>query len=364
MDKKAKIVVIGGGFGGARAAQELWKLGCRDVTLIDRKDYFEVTYATLRGVVEPKKWGLKSRKRYAEFIKGSFLQGVVKTLKENEVILEDGQTIDFNMAVIATGSSYPSFGIAKPNEEWHLKDRENQFGFEHFLLEKAKSILIIGGGPVGVEFAGEIASFFRDKSVTLIHNKKRLLDAFTTRCSVIAKRELENLNVRVILDEQVEKSDGRTNIYRSKKSGAEYQADQVYFCVGTQINTDFMKEYFRSTLDARGSIKVDPYLRVEGYDHIYAIGDCSNFKELKLGYLADLQAERAASNIHCHITGRRLKIYKRHPELALIPTGRKAGVVHLPIGAASLKLIVDLKQKDLFIGKVFKNLGTTPGQTQ
>ena len=71
MKKQTDVLIVGGGFGGLATAQKLAENGV-DVTLIDRKDYFEVTFATLRNVTNPKMLGNTARKRYADFIKGGF----------------------------------------------------------------------------------------------------------------------------------------------------------------------------------------------------------------------------------------------------------------------------------------------------
>jgi NADH dehydrogenase FAD-containing subunit len=356
-----KILVIGGGFGGARAAQELCKAGFTNVTLVDRKSYFEVTYATLRGVVEPQVWGAKSRKAYTDFLLGKFIQGAVTVLDENEARLSTGETVDFDFAVIATGTSYPTFTISKPLDQLTTLDRTRHIESEHLKLDNARSVLILGGGPVGVEFAGEIASYYKNKEITLVHDRDRLLNGFNERCAKIALRKLNDLGVQVVLNETIRKKEGEDNTYVSIKTERVYKADSIHVCAGPVVQTAMMNMHFGDCLDNRGVIKVDPFLMVKGRKNFFAVGDCNDVKEMKLGYLADIQGKAAAANLVRLIDGQPLKPYKPHPLLALIPIGRAGGVVQTPLGATTLKFLVNLKQKDLFIKRALGNLGTRPG---
>jgi len=82
------VVVIGGGFAGTRVAQEVAKhSNLADVTLIDRKAHFEVTYATLRAMVEPLTIGRRFAKRYVDFVRGDFIQETVADINTKELVL-------------------------------------------------------------------------------------------------------------------------------------------------------------------------------------------------------------------------------------------------------------------------------------
>ncbi len=351
----SKIVIIGGGFAGARTAQDLVKSGFLNVTLIDRKDYFEVTYATLRGVTQPKKWGESSRKKYTDFFDGRFLQASVTEMSENHLLTDTDESINFDYAVIATGSSYPSFQIGKSSSALSLEQRNLHFEQENKKLLKAKNIVIIGGGPVGVELAGEIADYYPDKSVTLIQKSNRLLNGFRQKTSDTANRLLTKVGVRVLLNDTMEENS--KGEYFTVNSQEMLPADLVYNCVGVTVNTGWLSQRLANSLNDRGHLMVDEFLRVENHQHIFAIGDCSNIKEAKLGYLADIQGEAVAKNMLRLVKGKKLKAYKTNPDVVLVPTGRKSGLVQLPFAVTTLKLLVNMKQKDLFILKAFKGLG-------
>jgi len=355
MKFNSKIVIIGGGFAGARTAQDLVKNGFNDVTLIDRKDYFEVTYATLRGVTQPNKWGTSSRKKYTDFFNGRFLQASVREMSKTQIYTDSGELISFDYAVIATGSSYPSFQIGKSSSALSLEQRNMHFEQENKKLVKANNIVIVGGGPVGVELAGEIADYYPGKNVTLIQKSDRLLNGFRKKTGETAHKLLSKLGVRVLLNDTMEENiNGEYFTTNSKQLLA---ADLIYNCVGVKVNTDWLTRNFSHTLNDHGHLRVDDFLRVESYDNIFAIGDCSNIKEAKLGYLADIQGEAVAKNMLRLVKGKKLKAYKTNPDVVLVPTGRESGLVQLPFAVTTLNFLVNMKQKDLFILKAFKGLG-------
>lgn len=345
MTKDSKVLVIGGGYAGARVTQDLAKAGFKRITLIDKKDYFEVTYATMRALAQPA-LGNHSRHAYADFIKGEFTQGVVAELAPTSAQLENGSSLDFDIAVLATGSSYPTFPIGKSQTAMHLSDRNAEVSKAHEQLVRAKNVLIIGGGIVGVELAGEIADPFPDKRVTLAHSGDRLLSELKPKASTIAEQKLNDLGVRVLCKTRVTEND---EVYK--------QSDLIYNCVGLKPNTALMDMHFSSSLDEQSRIKVDSQFRVEGTENIFALGDCANIPEGKLGYLADQQAGALAKNIIAMSSGKSCKNYKANPMMALVPIGHKQGLVQLPFAVTTLGFMVNMKQKDMFIAKAYKALG-------
>ncbi|MEJ8472577.1 NAD(P)/FAD-dependent oxidoreductase [Roseibium algae] len=345
MKQQDKILIIGGGFGGARVANDLAKAGFNDVTLVDRKDYFEVTYSTLRTLVQPE-IGDRARMKYAELINCKFVQGDVSELRHNEALMADGQVLPFDYAVVATGSSYGSFPVAKSDKQLTIEGRKKEFTAAHDQLENASSVLIIGGGPVGVELAGEIIGQYPQKSVTLAQGSGRLLDALAPKASRLAETQLASLGVNILLNTRLSETD---EFYRN--------SDVVYLCVGQKPNTALMQTNFAGSVTDRGLIKVDASLRVEGTQNLYALGDCSNAPGLKLGYLADIQATLLAKNIVAAVQGKRSKPYKSSPDMALIPIGPEKGFVQLPFMVTTFRPLVNMKQKDMFISRQYGNLG-------
>ncbi|MEH6450529.1 MAG: FAD-dependent oxidoreductase [Oleispira sp.] len=344
MQKQTDVLIIGGGFGGVATAQKLAKKGV-SVTLVDRKDYFEVTFAILRNVTAPKALGNTSRKLYRDFIAGAFIQGSIESMNDKEAKLANGDVIRFKQAVIASGSRYPSLPLAKSNSRFDYAERNQEMLDEHALLAAAKSVLVIGGGAVGVEFAGEIASAFPDKEITLSHSGDALLNNMKPKAQ---RKALEQLTAKGVIVK-----------FNSRYREGDKKAELVYSCVGMLPNTEFLQAELAATLNDKGLIKVDDFMKVKGYDNLYALGDCAALDDHKHGYIATVQGGMLADAILKSAKGKKVKPYKTPPFAIITPTGTDTGVAQMPFGIFTAKFLVNLKQKDLGISNIYKMLGTS-----
>lgn len=352
MMKRVEVLIIGGGFAGVSAAQALEKQGVKTL-LVDRKDYFEVTFATLRNVAAPEVTKSDARKRYTSFLTGEFVQSGVATLDNHSATLENGEVIKFDTAIIATGTRYPTMPVAKSNTALDLETRNQEMLTHHQALKAANKVLVIGGGVVGVELAGEIAYAFPDKQTVLAHNSSQILDGFKTKTRRKSLQQLESLGVKVEFNTRYRQVEGT---YIDENSGNASDADLVLSAVGTLPNSEFLEAKLGHILNSRGFVKVNDQLEVMGQVNMYALGDVADVGEPKLGYLAQQQGEYVAKTILNKRKNKKTKGYKRNPLMALIPTGQKTGVVELPFAVTTFKPLVNMKQKDLFISKVYKAL--------
>lgn len=359
----ADVLIIGGGFAGVTVAQALEKQGIKTL-LTDKKNYFEVTFATLRNIAAPEKTGNQSRKLYRDFLSGEFIQSGVTHLREKEATLENGDSVHFSQAVIASGTRYPTLPIAKTNDAMNISDRNQELLDSHSRLRQASKVLIIGGGVVGVELAGEIAYAMPNTEVTLAHGNEQLLDGFKPKAQRKAQEQLSALGVKLKFNTRFQKEG---DIYRDKISGSVSDADIVFPATGVLPNNEFLIQDMEHILNDRGFIKVNQYLEIENYSHLYALGDIADVGEAKLGYLAQQQGDHLAKLIAEKLKQpasrkkTKSKPYKRNPLMALIPVGQKKGVVQLPFAVTTLKPLVNMKQKDLFINKIYSAFGTEPG---
>ena len=145
-------------------------------------------------------------------------------------------------------------------------------------IKEAKTILIIGGGPVGVELAGEIVVDFPDKKVILAHGGSRLIEFLGPKASEKALGWLRKKNVEVLLNERVDVDNRSEKTYRTS-SGQTIEADCDFLCVGRKVSSSWMQSSFlKEVLDETGRVKVDEYLRVEGHTNVFAVGDVTAIK--------------------------------------------------------------------------------------
>lgn len=355
MLKQTDVLIIGGGFAGVATAQKLANQGM-NITLVDRKDYFEVTFAVLRNVAAPESQGNRSRKLYRDFVGGDFVQGSIESMNDREAKLANGDVIRFQQAVIASGSRYPSLPLAKTNSQFDYAGRNQEMLDEHATLAAAKSVLVIGGGAVGVELAGEIASAFPNIDITLAHSGDALLGILKPKAQRKALEQLTAKGVTVKLNRRfVQESDQ----YRCSNTNETIKTDLVYTCVGMVPNTEFLRPEMVNVLDDKGLVKVDSFMKVKGYDNLYALGDCADLDDHKHGYLASVQGGLLADAIMKEAKGKKVKAYKTPPLAVVTPTGTDTGVAQMPFGVFTAKFLVNLKQKDLGISNMYKMLGTS-----
>ncbi|KAK6933578.1 FAD/NAD(P)-binding domain [Dillenia turbinata] len=352
--EKKRVVVIGGGIAGSLICYTLQFHA--DVVLIDPKEYFEIPWASLRAMVEPS-FAKRSVINHSEYLTNArVITSTAINITDGEVLTEDGQQISYDYLVVSTGhkDSFPKTRA----------ERLRQYQQESERIESAHSILIVGGGPTGVELASEIAVDFPGKKVKLVHRGSRLLEFVGHKASKKALDWLTKMGVEVILDQSVDLSSAEDGIYQTSR-GETIAADCHFVCIGSPIGSSWLKETFlKDNLDSQGKLVVDENLRVKGHNNIFVIGDITNIPEMKQGYLAQQHALVAAKNLKLLMDGgkeSKMATYKPGVAMAIISLGRREAVAQFPCFTMIGCLPGSIKSKDLFVGKTRKQLGLKPG---
>ena len=280
-------------------------------------------------------------------------------MNNQEAKLTNGESIRFKKAIIATGSRYASLPLAKSNSAFGYADRNQEILDEHQSLAAANSVLVIGGGLVGVEFAGDIASAFPDKEVILAHASDTLLEQSPAKVQRKALEQLTANGVTVKFNRRFAK-DG--DVYRCSISNETIQPDVAYVCVGMAPNTEFLRAELPEILNDRGLVKVDAFMKVVGHDNLYSLGDCSTLDNRKHGYLAGVQGAHLADILIKSAEGKTAKPYNNPPVMVITTTGTDSGVAELPFFGltSALGFIINLKQKDMGISNMYQTFGTEP----
>ncbi|CAF1708491.1 hypothetical protein Bca4012_006246 [Brassica carinata] len=350
-----RVVVIGGGIAGSLASKSLQFDS--DVTLIDPKEYFEITWASLRSMVEPSfaERTLINHKKYLQ--NGRVVTSPAVNITNSEVVTADGLVLGYDYLVIATGHNDV---LPKTRQE-----KLSQYQSEYEKITSSESILIVGGGPSGVELAAEIAVDFPEKKVTLVHNGPRLLEFVGQKAADKAFDWLKTKKVEVLLNQRVDlssASDGDKN-YRTS-GGERVHADCYFLCIGKPLSSKWLNgTVLNDNLDGKGRLMVDEYLRVKGRKNVFAIGDITDIPEMKQGYIAEKHASVATKNIKLLMSGgneKKLSSYKPGSDIAIISLGRKDSVAQFPFLTVSGCVPGLLKSKDLFVGKTRKARGLDP----
>jgi len=325
-DKRKKVVIVGASFAGLWSQRNL----CNDfdVTVVDFKEYFEYTPGVLRAFVEPghfKRISGAIPRRRNKFLCGEAI-GLTADRRSLRVLSTTNQQeteVPFDYLLIGTGSTYAG-AVKAGRKEREMKSRSLTWKAEAERLAAARSVLIIGGGPVGVELAGEILSKFPGKEVTITDRSKELCSSFRPSTKRYVTEWLRKRGCRLALGVPI---DGKyPDLMIDEKgcrltTGERLQADKVYRCMGLMPATKWLKGSLPdAAFDNQGFLRVNHHLQVEGFKNVFAMGDCMIHKpssELKLGHTAEVNAHLVVENL------RRLES-KQSKALLTYPTG----VVH------------------------------------
>lgn len=349
------VVVVGGGVAGALLAKHMQSHA--DVVLVDPKEYFEIPWAQLRSMVKPSFAGRSIINHTDYFTNGEVITSSAVNVTEEKVLTANGHSIAYNYLVIATGHA--------DSASRNRKDRLEQFQQDNQKIKSSPSVLIIGGGPTGVELAGEIAVDYPEKKVTLVHKGLRLLEFIGPKASNKAMDWLTSKRVEVLLGQSVDldsisEADG---VYTTS-AGEKITADCHFVCVAKPLGSSWLPQsVLKDSLDQKGRLMVDENLRIRGWKNIFAIGDITDVPEIKQGFLAHKHAMVVVKNLKRLIKGageNKLATYKPSSAMAIVSLGRKEAVAQLPFATMIGCLPGIVKSRDLFVGKTRKEMGLNP----
>ncbi|MEV2216087.1 FAD-dependent oxidoreductase [Streptomyces sp. NPDC050997] len=328
------VVVIGGGYAGVRLAKRLD--GTARVTLVDRKEIFFHRIASLRAGVRPE-WTMTPFIPYDRLLRdGRVVAGKAVRVDTavRQVVLATGERLPYDVVVIATGADYPEPARFTGTT---AEEAAKSFAGHQRNIARAEHVLVVGGGPSGVELGAEIRLARPDVRVTLAHAGPALLEATgSPRAGNKARAWLESHDVDVRLDSFM--SPGNVfGTYRDAR-GNVVEADLSFWATGTTPNTLWLRLAGHGDwLNPSGHVKVDRTLRVEGRQDVFAVGDVNDATELKITPVALAQADLAAWNIRAHLqsSGRHRKeprFYRPiHRTPLIVPFGASDGVTMMPV---------------------------------
>ncbi len=360
---KARVVVVGGGFGGLKLAKKLRNKDIQ-VVLIDKNNYHAfqpLLYQVATSALEADSIAYPIRKVFGRTPNIFFRMGEVKAIfPEEKKISIDSDEIYYDYLVLATGARTNYFGnegltissmpMKSVPEALDLRSMILQ-NFEQSLLtpdaEKRQSMMnfvIAGAGPTGVELAGALAElktkvFPKDypeldlskMNIYLVHGGDRVLPTFSSKSSARAHRYLEKLGAKVVLDTFVTDYNGE---HVQTNTGKDLFARTLIWTAGV---TGAPVQGLDPSAYARGGrYAVDEYNRVKGYDSIFAIGDVAFMQtpEYPDGHpqvapAAIQQGNNFARNIGLLLSGREMKPFRYVDKGSMATVGKNKAVVEI-----------------------------------
>jgi len=296
----AKLVIVGGGLTGASMAKI--SQDSFNVTVIEKRDAMVIKPAGVRAIctedyMQP---SLVPIEKICP--KGKIIRGEAKTIDSTakKVLLADGQSVPYDYLVIATGGVNFS-----PCEATGNSTVEMIRGWTATMnnIKNSNECVIVGGGPVGIELAGEIAHWHQKVKVTIIHSGESLCSNSTPWAVPKKKsdkmiKQLKERGVNIMLGERVEgDEEGPITMERlgqhkslvgprtiKLKSGKTVSCDLVLWCTGFKPSGDIvaMSAGMQGKVDQKGQVMVNKYLQVEGMSDVFSVGDCNNVAETKM----------------------------------------------------------------------------------
>ena len=346
-----KVVILGAGWAGLPLAHKLLKYtlpkaeGGLKVFLVSPNSHFYWNVAAVRGVIPgtitDKQLFLPIEPGFAQHSADNFefVLGKATNLDVEgntvEVARNDGSrcSLPYDQVVIATGSQIHSNLPFKP-----VGTHEETLTALHSLqkqIDDAKSIVVAGAGPTGVETAGELAATYDNKDITLIIGGKHVLQASHVLPSVyqVVERNLQKLGVKLVYNTQVKgvqktpkEGQGETSQTSLRLSdGSDLIADLYLPLFGVKVNTDFLP---MNLLDSAGNLNQDRTMRVQGTKNVWAIGDVGSIETKQLT-VTDAQIIHLSAALDSVLTGddRQVKEYKpSSKKMIFITMGKKHAI--------------------------------------
>ncbi len=358
-----RVVIVGGGFAGLELAKRL-KGAPYQVVLLDKNNYhtfqpllYQVATAGLEpdSIAHPLRKIFRGRKQF--FFR---LAEVKKVQVDQKQVQTNIGNIQYDHLVIATGSGTNFFG----NQEieyyaMSMKNITEALDIRSLLLQHFESalltddlqerqalmnVLIVGGGPTGVELAGAIAELrkhvlprdypdldIRQMHIHLIEAAPRVLSGMSEQASEAAQGFLEKMGVQVWLDTAVSSFDGK----RAVAGDHEFLSKTMIWAAGVKGSP--IPGIPENAVLKNGRIAVNAFNQVEGQEDIFVLGDLAQMASEgqpkghpMLAQVAMQQGKNLSKNLRNLAQGNSLIPFEYDDLGSMATVGRNKAVVDLP----------------------------------
>ncbi|KAF8965465.1 FAD/NAD-P-binding domain-containing protein [Flammula alnicola] len=361
MAERPNVVIVGGGGAGAQLKPDQYNL-----LLVTARPYYTHLPAWIRMSVTEEghsKTGPISRKLHLVNGNGQFIIGKVASItteegdKEGYLTLENGETVQYSVLVLTPGCIWEGpLNIPDNKKETteHLLSWREKF-------KNANDIVLVGGGAVALEYAGEIKDFYPDKRVTIVHGHDLLLnDAYPNHFRKDVAKGVRKRDVDVVLNDWIDDLNISEAGVVQTRNGRKLVADLVVPCCGPKPNTGFVT-LVPGTLSETKHIRVSATLQVFKYPRILAGGDAIAWDEQKQVSKYGTHASIIANNVVSVLKKRQpSSLYRGAYEMISISNGKQGGASYWAIfwGPTFGDWVsAAMKSKDLFLTWTRKNLG-------
>jgi NADH dehydrogenase len=358
---RPRVLILGGGFAGVGAAQKLERADA-EVVLVDRHDYHTfqpLLYQLASGLLETTAVGHSLRDLLSDQVNTTIRKAAVTgiDLGKREVTFDDLDPIAYDYLVLGLGAEVNYFGTEGAEEHafpmytlphavrlkdhllerWETADRDPSLA-----ADGALNIVVVGGGPTGVETAGAIVELYRgvfssdypklpqdQARVILVEAGPELFPMFKPNLREYTAKALADRTVEVVTGTAVSSV---TPTRVTLKSGEELKAHTLVWGAGLQGNS--LVRSLGIELARGNRIAVGPDLTLPGHPEVYVLGDIAAITDAKteqvlpqLGSVALQSGEHAGESLARRIAGKEPKPFEYKDKGTMAAIGRKAAVV-------------------------------------
>ena len=362
---RPRVVIVGAGFAGLNAAQELRDAPV-DVLLIDRNNYHKfqpLLYQVATAALEPDEIAHNARAIFRDAENVSFRLGTVQRVdpERQRLELKSGPPVTYDYLILAPGAVTNYFGIEGAREyAFPLKNLTDAIAlrnrvlrqFERFQRDpqatpaEALSFAIVGGGPTGVEMAGALMELFEvmqcdfdafdttQARVHLIEMMPDLLPAYPSSLQAYTRHVLEERGVRIMTDTVVERV---TEDAVHLEGGDTIPTQTLIWAAGVKAHPlgETLGEVERTK---GGRLLVDGDLSLPDHSAIFVAGDMAAARDRdgdpypQLAQPAIQEGKHAARQVLRRIRGEATQPFQ-YRDLGIMATiGRNAAVASFPGG--------------------------------
>ncbi|MEO7446505.1 MAG: NAD(P)/FAD-dependent oxidoreductase [Ferruginibacter sp.] len=302
-----KLVILGGGFGGLKLARSLNNKPGFEIVLIDRFNYHQfqpLFYQVATAGLDASNISFPLRKVFHHSKNVRYRMANIQSINvSDKCVLTNVGEFKYDSLVIATGADTNFFGNAEMEKHaFPMKSTTEALQIRYKLLrnfeeavllkdaaalQRLMNIVIVGGGPTGVELSGAIADMkiyvlpkdypeldFSKMNIYLLEGSDETLGTMSDKSSRESRKYLEELGVTVRTSTLVKEYDGKTV---TMKDGETIESGMLIWAAGIKGN---IPGGLDKILVAKGNrLKVNRHCQVEGFEDIYAIGDVAYMEE-------------------------------------------------------------------------------------
>ncbi|MEO7531779.1 MAG: NAD(P)/FAD-dependent oxidoreductase, partial [Sediminibacterium sp.] len=359
-----RIVILGAGFAGLQLARRL-KNTDFDITLIDQYNYHQfqpLMYQVATGRLEPSSISFPLRKVFQQksniHVRLAKVTGIDTTFKK--VTTDEAGTFTYDHLVIATGCTTNYFGnknieqfafpMKSTGEAVTLRNRillnfEDALSATPEKMPAIMNIVVVGGGPTGVELSGSLAELktnilpkdypdmdFSKLNIYLIESGAETLGVMSKASQEKSQKYLESMGVQVWLNAHVKDYDGKNVVLNDGR------IIPTHTLIWTAGITGNVPPGINADKLVRGNrIKVDAYNKIEGLDNVYAVGDIAYMETTdfpkghpQLANVAIAQAKNMVANFKHQMERKSLTAFTYKSPGTMATVGKRKAVVDLP----------------------------------